>query len=110
MQRAHTHKSENGNSLAIPPRTTKTATAKFTMRLDRTDISHRHGQSRGGARVVEQEAALHSCLCARRPSSTRTHKMSEKSMAEDWLARCGNRTLTTSAQQPGGRGGGWKMR
>lgn len=28
-----THKSLNGNNFAIPPRTTKTATAKFTMRL-----------------------------------------------------------------------------
>ena len=29
----HTHKSLNGNNFATPPRTTKTATAKFTMRL-----------------------------------------------------------------------------
>lgn len=29
----HTHKSLKGNSFATPPRTTKTATAKFTMRL-----------------------------------------------------------------------------
>lgn len=29
----HTHKSLNGNNFATPPRTTNTATAKFTMRL-----------------------------------------------------------------------------
>jgi hypothetical protein len=29
----YTHKSLNGNNFAIPPRTTNTATAKFTMRL-----------------------------------------------------------------------------
>jgi hypothetical protein len=76
-----THKSSNGNNFATPPRTMNTATAKFTMRLKTPPtVSKRLPRN------------AFSCLGS---VAQPTHKISEKSMAEDELAKCGNRSLTT---------------
>ena len=74
----YTHKSLKGNNFAIPPRTTNTATAKFTMRLQAQLAmipETPKPQWLCGKLLPSLETASH--------SSSSTHKMSEKSMADD---------------------------
>ena len=74
----YTHKSLKGNNFAIPPRTTNTATAKFTMRLQAQlalILNTPKSQWLCAKLLPSFGTASHS------PSST--HKMSEKSMADD---------------------------
>lgn len=74
----YTHKSLKGNNFAIPPRTTNTATAKFTMRLQAQlamILDTSKSQWLCGKLLPSFGTASH--------SSSSTHKMSEKSMADD---------------------------
>jgi hypothetical protein len=91
-----THKSLNGNSLAIPPRTTNTATAKFTMRLEIVSLESR--DCNGTAVLL-----LPSVKRPARLAVASTHKMSEKSMLEP--ERCGYRSLTSVCWRLGEKDG-----
>jgi hypothetical protein len=79
-----THKSLKGKSLAIPPRTTKTATAKFTMRLQSISLISRDCNGTATLLLPGVERPVPRVVA-------NTHKISEKSMLEP--ERCGYRSL-----------------
>lgn len=101
-----THKSLNGNNLAMPPRTTNTATAKFTMRLLIHELALYTSPTApvsfngGSQKLLPSSGAAPVCAAV---ATAVTHKISEKSMAWESLARCGNRTLTTCCAETRGR-------